>query len=306
MEQAAFEEETQAFCNNLLLRLGSHPRDGRMLCRIIAGRVNTGISTIPESCNSVVSARKVLFYSKDKEMVIDEQVQEDFFTVMPGSVFQGYIDRLRENLISSAGSKASDCLQSWVDEVSGNYRPLPEDVKIMASLLSTCIPDSILFSPEGTGDPGTFGSIPLQQWMKKEIEAARHMDDICRTFNLAADYLRKNIKNNGVCVRAEIRKALEYIHENYAGDISLETVAEHVKLSASWFGSLFRNEMRQTFSDYLASYRIAAAKKLLEQTDMPVSRIAEETGISDPHYFSRLFARITGQSPKEYRNGFRA
>ena len=76
-----------------------------------------------------------------------------------------------------------------------------------------------------------------------------------------------------------------------------------MQLSESWFGALFRSEVRKSFSEYLICYRISKAKKLLRSSSLTVSQVSESVGISDPHYFTRIFTERTGVNPKKYRAG---
>ena len=307
-----FSGITLDFCRNFLDKLGSGTNKEKLGCRIIAGETNCDVSRLTRAYNSVYEAQKLLFYTGREETIILESKYEGFFKSMPGAKFQDYIDKFRENYSNGQGKAASECMLSWMDSVRNEFRPLPEDVKIMASLFSTCIPDNFGYEygkcdlNNESKEDGADNAISLQQWMKAGIETSSHIDDICGIFERVAECLRVHLKNSEAHLRAEIRKALEFIHDNFRKDISLEMVAEHVRLSASWFGNLFRTETHQTFSEYLSSYRMAAAKRLLEQTDLPISQIADEVGINDPHYFSRMFTRSTGQCPKEYRNRLRA
>jgi two-component system response regulator YesN len=101
-----------------------------------------------------------------------------------------------------------------------------------------------------------------------------------------------------------ILKAKQYIEKNYASqNTCLSSVSEEVHLSPNHFSTIFSQECGITFIEYLTEVRIEQAKKLLKNTDMKGSDIAYETGFSDPHYFSFIFKKTTGLSPREYRNG---
>ncbi len=100
-----------------------------------------------------------------------------------------------------------------------------------------------------------------------------------------------------------IIKAKDYIEKNYASqDTCLTTVAEEVHLSPNHFSTIFSQECGITFIEFLTNVRVEAAKKLLKETDMKGSDIAYECGFGDPHYFSFIFKKTTGMSPREYRN----
>ena len=80
-----------------------------------------------------------------------------------------------------------------------------------------------------------------------------------------------------------------FIEENYMYDIYMQ--------------ELFKQYFDQNFTAYLTEYRIAEAKKLLEQPTFNIKDVGKAVGYSDSNYFTKVFKRITGQSPTEYRNG---
>ena len=99
-----------------------------------------------------------------------------------------------------------------------------------------------------------------------------------------------------------IRKACAFIAEHYAdSNVTLHDVASHVALSNNHFCTVFSQEMGETFTEYLTATRIARAKELLTDTAMRTGDIAYAVGYNDPHYFSYLFKKNTGMSPRDYR-----
>lgn len=99
-----------------------------------------------------------------------------------------------------------------------------------------------------------------------------------------------------------INHALDFINENYTDpDISLNMVAEEVALSPSHFSTIFSQSLGKTFIEYLTDRRINLAKQLLKESNQRLGEIAMEIGYNDPNYFSFLFKKKQGISPKEYR-----
>ena len=99
-----------------------------------------------------------------------------------------------------------------------------------------------------------------------------------------------------------LTKAIEYIQEHYMKDLPLLTVASSVHVSEYYLSHLFRKEMNQTFSDYVAKVRIEKAQDFLrENPSARIQEIADKTGFNDPNYFSKIFKKYTGVSPKEYQ-----
>jgi two-component system response regulator YesN len=99
-----------------------------------------------------------------------------------------------------------------------------------------------------------------------------------------------------------IVKAREYIDQNFSSaGISLYSTATHVGISPNHLSTVFAQETGENFIEYLTRIRIEKAKQLLLETSMKSVDIACETGFSDPHYFSNMFKKNTGISPKEFR-----
>jgi two-component system response regulator YesN len=99
-----------------------------------------------------------------------------------------------------------------------------------------------------------------------------------------------------------IVKAREYIDGNFAAaDISLYSTAAHVGISPNHLSTVFAQETGENFIEYLTRVRIERAKLLLKSTTMKSADIANETGFSDPHYFSYINKKNTGVSPREFR-----
>ncbi len=99
-----------------------------------------------------------------------------------------------------------------------------------------------------------------------------------------------------------LKRALDYIEENYAQEtLSLNSVAQEVNVSANYFSAIFSQAMEVTFIEYVTGKRMEKARRLLRQTDKTAGDIALESGYKDPHYFSFVFKKTNGCTPREYR-----
>lgn len=98
-----------------------------------------------------------------------------------------------------------------------------------------------------------------------------------------------------------IINAVEFIKENYHNDIRLKDVAASVCISPHYFSKIFKDELAVNFIDFLTGQRMEQAKKLLKQNEFTIKYIAYSVGYNDPNYFSRLFKKVVGMSPKEYQ-----
>ncbi len=98
-----------------------------------------------------------------------------------------------------------------------------------------------------------------------------------------------------------INQVTDYINSHYEEDLTLSSAAERFNMSQSYLSSRFHRETGMTFSEYITEKRLEHAKTLLKGTEMTIGMIAEDCGISDNNYFSRVFRRKEGMTPLEYR-----
>ncbi len=98
-----------------------------------------------------------------------------------------------------------------------------------------------------------------------------------------------------------VRKARSYIGEHHAEDLSLTELAKALHVSTFYFCKMFKQSTGLTFTDYLGRVRIEKAKALLLHGDLRVSEIAFEVGFQSLTHFNRLFRKLVGQSPSDYR-----
>lgn len=94
---------------------------------------------------------------------------------------------------------------------------------------------------------------------------------------------------------------LQYIQMNFMQDISIFDIAYACSCSASTVSHLFKQHTGSSVKSYVTKLRIDQAQKLLETSDLPVNRIAALCGFENTDYFSTVFKKSTGTSPKEYR-----
>ncbi|MDF2886466.1 MAG: two component transcriptional regulator, AraC family [Lacrimispora sp.] len=94
---------------------------------------------------------------------------------------------------------------------------------------------------------------------------------------------------------------LEYIKSNFMNEISMSETARAIGYSEPYFCKMFKQQFGQSFTSYLAEYRVGEAKKMLEQPNVNVKEIGVRVGYADSNYFTKVFKRLEGLNPSEYR-----
>lgn len=98
-----------------------------------------------------------------------------------------------------------------------------------------------------------------------------------------------------------IKKAINYINENFSENVTLGAVADEVFLSHAYFSRLFKSETGMTFSEYVNYVRVEESKKYLLDLGYNISEVATIVGFSDQSYFTKVFKKREGVSPGQYR-----
>lgn len=101
--------------------------------------------------------------------------------------------------------------------------------------------------------------------------------------------------------RMELVEIKNYLDEHYTDKISLDDLAERFFINKFYLSKIFKETYGTTVNNYLISKRITRAKQLLRFTDMTVEEIGVAIGMGDANYFSRMFRKVEGSSPSEYR-----
>lgn len=132
------------------------------------------------------------------------------------------------------------------------------------------------------------------------LPAPAHFEDMherVKAYVAACDERLPDTDTYGENVSGVIR----FIQKNYSRDISLYDAALEVHLSTTYLSYIFHKETGITFSEYLQSCRIGRARDLLEHTDEKVREIGHMVGYNDNRHFGKIFKKMTGMTPQEYR-----
>ena len=97
-----------------------------------------------------------------------------------------------------------------------------------------------------------------------------------------------------------IRQAKSYMNANFSKNISLDDVADYLKVSKFYISRVFKSETNLSLFEYLNDYRMRIALQLLQEGRLYISEIAEQTGFSDRKYFSKVFRKFYGEAPTKY------
>jgi two-component system response regulator YesN len=142
--------------------------------------------------------------------------------------------------------------------------------------------------------------VPSLLQMIEKCDSAEELNSLLEEVSVRIASKVNNFNNKSL--KLILRKAIDYIHEHYNEQVTLNEVAENIYVSTYYISRMFKKELGKSFVDYLNDVRIEKAKELLKDVKYKTYEVAEMVGISDPHYFSKLFKKYSGMTPSEYKD----
>ena len=144
-----------------------------------------------------------------------------------------------------------------------------------------------------------------EAYFDTQVLTARQHESVVKLLAIFAEHL--SMVSNQIVVQEQnaeppvVARAKQYINDHQTEELSLEQVAKSVHTSKFYFCKIFKKATGIHFTDYLSRVRTERAKNLLLNPNLRVSEIAYEVGFQSLTHFNRVFKRILGQSPTEYR-----
>jgi len=144
-----------------------------------------------------------------------------------------------------------------------------------------------------------------EAYFSTRILSAKEHEAMVKLLAIFAQHI--SLLSNQIVVRQEnaeppvIARAKQYIREHQSEDMSLGQVAKEVNTSTFYFCKMFKKVTGINFTDYVSRVRVENAKNLLLNPNLRVSEIAYEVGFQSLTHFNRVFKKILGQSPTDYR-----
>ncbi len=174
-----------------------------------------------------------------------------------------------------------------------NLRPVKNNGIVFGTLLARA-------AINGGVEPDT--ALSLADLYTRKIEDIYRYNELLNVIEQMVlqftDYVLQTSEVNHVSV---VKKVSKYIHSHLSEQIRLNDVAEYVDLSPNYFSSLFKREMGIAFADYVNEIRIKESQFLLETTDYSIVDIAVAVGFNNQNYFTTIFRKHTGTTPKQFR-----
>ena len=268
---------------------------------IAISTLGSGYKDLPLKFRECQNALEYRFYLGGNTLISSSDLGT-FFKIQDHSV----LEQQQKQLLDQIKSGNRDQVRQTVEDIGLNIKGLIADEKayiksFYLSTLSTInsIRSSLMTSSSKGSDTEGQGIASLYP-MIEGCENIMDLNDILKEASIkAAENI--NLYNN-TNMRLLLKNAVEYLKTHFAESITLNDVAEKLYVSTYYLSRMFKKETNQNFVDYLNELRIEKAKELLKDVRFKTYEIADAVGISDAHYFSKIFKKYAGITPTEFRD----
>ena len=207
--------------------------------------------------------------------------------------------RIGELLRSGSSSSCREVLDEVLDEVGF------DDLRSLVLRLYVCTDmylEARSFSQEiGVTDEEfteCFGGVDDIEQKFSTVETSRK--NMHEMLEQCMRWRAEKCRENG---NSAVRDAKEYVNKHYMNcGLSLTVVAEAVGISPAYLSALFKRETGKNLSEYITEVRIERSKELLCCTSKLIYEVASDVGFQDYRYFSQIFKKYTGQTPRQFQN----
>ena len=141
----------------------------------------------------------------------------------------------------------------------------------------------------------------MSEWNSQQEFRDLQMDYLLYSILICLYRLHPELKQFKSDMLMQVQAVQNYLEESYHYPCSLHDLSKHFHMSPSYLSHQFKNITGQSVMGYLTACRIAAAKRMLVETDYDISKIVAECGFSDSSNFSRKFRALTGLTPTQFR-----
>jgi len=218
-----------------------------------------------------------------------------------------HTDRFSKIYEAENGQEAIDCILKYQPDILllDVQMPLKSGIDVMREADKAGLhPVTIILSGY---DEFRYAQQAIRYGAKDYLLKPTRAADILACVNRMADeYIGKEQRRSEEGQEGQtnhfIEEAKEYIEEHYTEDLTLGEVAEHIGISGGYLSTLFMQILGCGFVDYLQEFRIMRSCSYLQQNYLKTYEIAYKVGFRDEKYFSRVFKKLRGMSPKEYRS----
>ena len=254
----------------------------------ISGRRNSVQDLAEQYSEAINNARHQWYFQQEKSLIFkeDEDLQEE------KQRFEYIWDRMQ------SGRCGIEELDHFLEGLT--KQPAPEKQKRIPAYKDLLLEKIIALDAPMLLEEFKKEKADIEAGQKAGMNTDQLWEKMENLFRTAARLLANSMKKEQY---RHLTLAKDYIQQNLSNaNLSLEDVSSYLGISSSYLSVLFREVLKKGFVDYLNERKIAAARQLLEATEMTVAEIGYKSGFHSPQNFNRVFKKYTGETPGQFRD----
>lgn len=233
----------------------------------------------------------VVFYSEDFQKYQEQNRDFD-------------ISFLKKDMTLALGQNDSTRVREIISQLTSLFR---EYTPARKQAVNACINLYTFVVPfyEGAGDiPG--GKFPDTMQMVEKLKRIGCLHDILMWLQTFGDKICQVMEGRSTGKSERVIEGVrQYVMEHYQEKLTLAMAAEATGISQGYLSSIFKKQTGRNFTDYVAWIKAEKAKDLIQEHQYMMYEISDMLGFENPYYFSKVFKKVTGMTPKEYENSAR-
>lgn len=215
-----------------------------------------------------------------------------------------HTDRIEQIYLAQNGQQALDAIIQYQPQIMllDIQMPVMNGIEVMKEAAKAGIlPRTIILSGY---DDFKYAQQAIRYGVEEYVLKPCRSTEVMRLLNKIIDEIcggESREKMPEISSNAIVNQAVEYMHEHYNEELTLVDVAEKVGISSGYLSTLFTQNLGSGFIDTLNGIRVERACVYLQQNQMKTYEVAFKVGFRDEKYFSKVFRKVRGMSPSEYK-----
>lgn len=236
-----------------------------------------------------------------QQVKISEEIQEskrqNRDLSYPYALENSLIDKLKEGDGAGARSLFADLLDQIAVLESGELSAVRNRIVGIFAVLTRAVAEE--------GEEESEEGFELSSEDSYALEDAASLDELQAAAAAIIERYSHNVFTGIYSGNSEVvKKTIRHIYANFSQKITLQTISEAFHVNPSYLSMLFKEETGTTFTEYLNAVRVKKAKQLLTGTNISVVDISLKSGFADQSYFTKVFKRAEGCTPRSYRTRY--
>ncbi|MHC1748272.1 MAG: response regulator [Cellulosilyticaceae bacterium] len=209
-----------------------------------------------------------------------------------------YIQKIEDSIKQCLEDEARKELKQFIKEIANSNVSFEQAKTYLLMIALGCL--RITANYDILQEEYNLKEINLYQ----QINQSKSLDTLYQIADAHLTHVIGIAKKQGGRLNNIVREINYYIAQNYNKNLTLNMIASHLHVSSSYLSKVYKKETGESVIEALNKYRIEVAKGMLKQPDIKIFEVGEAVGIEDPAYFTHVFTKFVGVSPKEFKTRY--